>query len=840
MKKRLLAISFFLGACLTINSFGIKDNSIQRDYTVHATSTDSASWKTLNSGTTAIWNKYLIEDAPTDISYLGDYELILTKANKLTIIKEGTSKALALNSDCINAKILKSGSSLFVGPCEETTADGAKSHYIKKIDLASGTVTNYNRLEDYPNLREDPTASTFTAYVDSSGNCWYAQNGKYITVYRISPSTGKNTSYMYYSTYYTNAKFVGEYSGEIYLSRDNLISGTAITEIMKIKPDLSGTNISLSHSASDIKLSSDGTIWALTSDKLSHLSNAGPLLGDFNLTDGKAITLDTANNPWVIDINLVKTVSNGSLATVYTINGTYSGQNYLAAKDISNFTTADFSNLQLMKDGVDENISIRSWVYDNSQFYKDAGDNGVFCSISPVGTKYLTWINADGILYKTQPCNIESIYDHYLTKLYNNKLIYVDGKKICTLDSNNNSTIIKQLPDSISEPDILTLDSKGNIFVVSRWSTGDFSRISPDSTTSSGNCNSVYDELGHGDNVVFYGVKPDKYDNVYMMFYKSEQNGGTIYIYEYHDLTTPRKINVSSMGLGKISNEFFNEDNELEVVVPFADGTSKIYKVGQDLSLSEDTQREGDPVFLTTDKIVKGPDGTLFCINYPPDEDASIYKKSPGESRFVISFPIGDNYVHDITALPSGFVILSGGLPETSKNFMIYDTKATAVVSSSPAASSKSISTNADIVISFNKFIFAVPEKDKSLLADVSTNGTSVPFEFKYNGKDFTITPSTFLKPNTTYSVTIKQGGLRDWVGNVLAQDYTFSFTTGSGLIGDVNGDGQVTITDIGLIAQNYNKDNTSGSWSTIQKYDINSDNIIDIYDLVTASKNMT
>ena len=48
------------------------------------------------------------------------------------------------------------------------------------------------------------------------------------------------------------------------------------------------------------------------------------------------------------------------------------------------------------------------------------------------------------------------------------------------------------------------------------------------------------------------------------------------------------------------------------------------------------------------------------------------------------------------------------------------------------------------------------------------------------NAQENTInfTPKEPLKPSTTYKVEIKANGIRDAHGNVLEEDYSFSFTT--------------------------------------------------------------
>jgi hypothetical protein len=57
-------------------------------------------------------------------------------------------------------------------------------------------------------------------------------------------------------------------------------------------------------------------------------------------------------------------------------------------------------------------------------------------------------------------------------------------------------------------------------------------------------------------------------------------------------------------------------------------------------------------------------------------------------------------------------------------------------------------------------------------------NGTAVAGTVTYSGTTATFTPSSFLKPNTTYTGRIKTG-VKDVMGNALQTDYVWTFSTG-------------------------------------------------------------
>lgn len=64
----------------------------------------------------------------------------------------------------------------------------------------------------------------------------------------------------------------------------------------------------------------------------------------------------------------------------------------------------------------------------------------------------------------------------------------------------------------------------------------------------------------------------------------------------------------------------------------------------------------------------------------------------------------------------------------------------------------------------------------------------------------------------------------------------TFKSLVIQGTVGDVNGDGKVSIGDLGFAAANYGKTATSPDWNEVKQADVNHDNVIDINDLAAIA----
>ncbi|WP_422657062.1 alpha-L-fucosidase [Paenibacillus sp. EC2-1] len=89
--------------------------------------------------------------------------------------------------------------------------------------------------------------------------------------------------------------------------------------------------------------------------------------------------------------------------------------------------------------------------------------------------------------------------------------------------------------------------------------------------------------------------------------------------------------------------------------------------------------------------------------------------------------------------------------------------------------------------------------------------------------------------------ITISNMTLGDENGTetkALASSITFDITTDTpGYSGDLNGDGKVSIGDLGIMAAHYGKESTSTDWTKIKHADLNNDGKIDIADLAALAR---
>ncbi|WP_165847830.1 S-layer homology domain-containing protein [Ammonifex thiophilus] len=98
------------------------------------------------------------------------------------------------------------------------------------------------------------------------------------------------------------------------------------------------------------------------------------------------------------------------------------------------------------------------------------------------------------------------------------------------------------------------------------------------------------------------------------------------------------------------------------------------------------------------------------------------------------------------------------------------------VRSTDPANGATDVPVNKTITVTFNKEVQQGSAFDEISLRDAS--GDRIAVTKSIAGKVLSIIPQKDLKPNTTYTVTVPAGGVKDLTGNPLAADYTFRFTT--------------------------------------------------------------
>jgi WD40 repeat protein len=107
------------------------------------------------------------------------------------------------------------------------------------------------------------------------------------------------------------------------------------------------------------------------------------------------------------------------------------------------------------------------------------------------------------------------------------------------------------------------------------------------------------------------------------------------------------------------------------------------------------------------------------------------------------------------------------------------------VISTTPTNSTTGISNGTTVTATFSKAMnSATINTNTFLLLGPSNAVVAANITYDATSNTATLTPNTALAANTNYTATVKGGssGVTDQAGNALSQDYTWSFTTGSGI----------------------------------------------------------
>jgi len=116
-------------------------------------------------------------------------------------------------------------------------------------------------------------------------------------------------------------------------------------------------------------------------------------------------------------------------------------------------------------------------------------------------------------------------------------------------------------------------------------------------------------------------------------------------------------------------------------------------------------------------------------------------------------------------------------------------------------------------------------------VTDLATN-QNVPFSLSYNGATGVALLGVIGSPlpDGNYRLRVIAAGISDAAGNPMAADSTFDFFV---LAGDANHDRHVDVTDLGVLATNW-----QGSGKTFSDGDFNYDGVVDVTDLGILATN--
>jgi len=180
-----------------------------------------------------------------------------------------------------------------------------------------------------------------------------------------------------------------------------------------------------------------------------------------------------------------------------------------------------------------------------------------------------------------------------------------------------------------------------------------------------------------------------------------------------------------------------------------------------------------EPVQLVEGKEItlEGPEGATVAIEV--EVEGKVLTIRPMEE-------LAYNTEYTLTIPAGGVADLAGN--ELADEFTLSfttapDTTAPAVEETDPADEATDVPVDQVITITFSE---AVTVEDESLitLEDAEGNSVNFTYELSEDGKVLTITPAEPLAYSTNYTLTIGAGAVADLAGNLLAAEYTLSFTT--------------------------------------------------------------
>jgi hypothetical protein len=181
--------------------------------------------------------------------------------------------------------------------------------------------------------------------------------------------------------------------------------------------------------------------------------------------------------------------------------------------------------------------------------------------------------------------------------------------------------------------------------------------------------------------------------------------------------------------------------------------------------------------YLSQDAVYDGTDMELKRVSTGTVKTGKTKSKT-----FSYSFPTGSSascqYLIAVIDADSGVEEISEAnnqIVHYFDNGQCTDMTPPSVILTSPAGNATGVSVNTLITAMFSEPLNA-STVDTSTFTVNGVTGTVT-----YSGTTATFTPSGSLNENTTYTATITTG-VRDAVGNAMASDYVWSFTTGSSI----------------------------------------------------------
>lgn len=286
------------------------------------------------------------------------------------------------------------------------------------------------------------------------------------------------------------------------------------------------------------------------------------------------------------------------------------------------------------------------------------------------------------------------------------------------------------------------------------------------------------------------------------------------------------------------SINFIFDPNIIEVTgVEGGDIFSSKGELAQELSKSYDNNN-GSVVYntvLTTNTEGINSGGTLMKVSFKARAQGELpinITLDPAEKLKLA--PMGP---FDLASTALVLLTDSNGDPiynisaQKLMRFVQRDSSGPQVTSRNIENGATGVSTTPEIILGYDEDILPAENFNGVILQD--ENGNQISTNTIIEGKNLKITSKETLQNYTNYRLIVFEGTVKDEFDN-RSSHYQLEFKTIAAKE-DVNEDGFINIFDVAKVAKNYNL--LAGDLNWIEKYDINSDEIVNLPDLMLIVK---
>lgn len=568
--KNFLSIAMTCTFLFTLSPLNLTNKNVQA-------ADEKLEIESYNNSNTVIGNKYEILGTVYSAKQYTDCILVLTDKG-LYQIKNGNVTKQYFTGIQKNSVVYKLNSSDSIAPYYNN-----KYSILNVTDLQQNNI-NEDFVENYIPLF-DKSYKPLEVVLDTNGNMCFStveisdnaqvKEYKLINVNKngILKETGKSDSA------FTNISFDKNNNVWFKTVKSKVANEGTENKCILGKVSESGevTFIDLNASILNYKIATDGSLWAISENKIIHSDNNGNIIKSYDGSNLKAIDIDSEDNVWVNDNGSIRKLEDDLLVEKYKTTADKTNLSvYKEGKLIASSTAA----LTIVDGGNIEEIDTRSVIEKNAVVLNLPSEDGKYGSTTvKILSGYedysedntpnnlsvrLTEKKRDGKFVSTYIPNDKKI-DITHAVAYNKDIYVPLGKKIYKLTDKGFEEYTKlNLTDNIEENiNDLKVDGYGNFVVIGNLS---IYKLNKDGITSLVDINAIKKNFSLPEDSTIKKLFADESKNIYlMMTYKNEKGEPAFKILNINDLNkisdgTPKVDNY------RFVNAFTNESGSIEYV----------------------------------------------------------------------------------------------------------------------------------------------------------------------------------------------------------------------------------------------------------------------------------